>query len=32
LKQPDQLKNNDSCHPNTSGEQLMGQQIIDFFK
>jgi hypothetical protein len=32
LKYPDQTKNNDSCHPNTSGEQLMGQQIINFFE
>jgi hypothetical protein len=30
LKYPDQTK--DSCHPNTSGEQMMGQQIIDFFE
>lgn len=30
LKYPSQTK--DSCHPNTSGEQLLGQQIIDFFE
>lgn len=30
LKYPDQTK--DSCHPSTSGEQLMGQQIINFFE
>jgi hypothetical protein len=32
LKYPSQIKSNDSCHPNTSGEQLLGQQIIDFFR
>jgi len=29
LNYPEQTK--DSCHPNASGEQLMGQQVIDFF-
>lgn len=31
LNADSQLKPNDSCHPNTSGEDLLGKQVQDFF-